>query len=103
MATGRNLYDLNCAKCHKETGVGGPVEVDGKKLNPDNLTSEKIKKFTDEKILGYIRDGIEDEGMPSFKDKLSEAEMREVVRYVRREIQRIPDASSNVSASPGSR
>ena len=90
MAQGRKIYMDNCAACHKENGKGGKVTIEGKTINPDDLTSEKIKKFTDEKIYGYVLNGIEDEGMPAFKDKLSEAEIREVVRFVRAEIQKVP-------------
>jgi mono/diheme cytochrome c family protein len=93
LASGRKVYEINCANCHKANGIGGPVEIEGKKLNPDNLTSDKIKGFSDEKIIGYITNGIEDEGMPSFKGKLSEGEMRDVVKYVRTEIQKMPAAS----------
>jgi len=83
LASGRKIYEQNCAICHKDNGTGGTVEIEGKKLDPDDLTSDKIKKFTDEKIIGYIMNGIVDEGMPAFKDKLSEGEIRDVVKYVR--------------------
>lgn len=100
LAKGRDLYVQNCAKCHKESGEGGPVEVDGKKLRPDNLTDDRRKKLTDEKMLSTLVEGIEDEGMPSFKDKMSEAEMREVVKYIRVALQKqSPSANStNLSA-----
>ena len=90
LASGKKVYEINCANCHKPDGKGGPVEIEGKKLNPDNLTSDKIKGFKDEKIIRYIMDGVEDEGMPSFKDKLSEGEIRDVVKYLRAEIQKVP-------------
>ena len=93
LASGRKVYEINCANCHKADGTGGPVEIEGKKLNPDNLTSDKIKGFSDEKIIGYIMNGVEDEGMPAFKGRLSEGEMRDVVKYVRTEIQKMPAAS----------
>jgi len=89
MAQGRKIYMDNCAACHKENGTGGKVTIEGKTINPDDLTSEKIKNFADDKIYRYILNGIEDEGMPAFKDKLSEAEIREVVRFVRIEIQKM--------------
>ncbi|HKX83458.1 MAG TPA: cytochrome c [Pyrinomonadaceae bacterium] len=87
---GKTLYTRNCANCHKEDGSGGKVVIEGRTLNPDNLTSDKIKGFSDEKITKYVTDGIEDEGMPSFKDKLSPEEIRMVVTYVRRELQKVP-------------
>lgn len=89
LAMGRELYKQNCAACHKEDGTGGKITIEGKSINPDDLTSDKIKKFTDEKISGYIVNGVVDEGMPSFKDKLTEAQIREVVSYVRRGIQKL--------------
>lgn len=90
LASGRKVYEVNCQTCHKDDGKGGPVVIEGKKLNPDNLTSEKIKNFTDEKIIRFIMEGVEDEGMPSFKDKLSEGEIRDVVKFIRAEIQKVP-------------
>ena len=89
LAGGRELYKQNCTICHKEDGTGGKMTIEGKTINPDDLTSDKIKKFTDEKIEGYIVNGVVDEGMPAFKDKLTEAQIREVVSYVRRGIQKL--------------
>ena len=63
------------------------MEIEGKKIDPDDLSSDKIKSFPDEKIIGYIMNGIEDEGMPAFKGRLSEGEMRHVVKYISEEIQ----------------
>jgi len=82
-AMAADLYTVNCMTCHKDSGKGGPVTVEGKKLDPDDLTAEKFKKMSDEKLIGYVRDGIVDEGMPSFKDKLKEPEMAAVIKHVR--------------------
>ncbi len=97
MAQGRKLFMDNCAGCHKENGTGGKITIEGKSINPDDLTSAKIKGFSDEKIYGYIYNGIEDEGMPAFKDELSEAQIREVVRYLRTEIQKMPASGRPVA------
>src|SRR5690349_11972716 len=99
LATGRDLYNKNCANCHKETGEGGPTVVDGRKMKPDNLTDARRTKMSDDKYVETMVKGIEDEGMPSYKDKLSEAEMREIVRYIRVALQKQPDSGSNTSAS----
>jgi mono/diheme cytochrome c family protein len=99
LAQGKKLYTDNCAACHKENGTGGKIEFEGKSINPDDLTTAKIKAFSDDKIIGYIYKGIESEGMPSFKDTLTEAEIREVVRYVRGGIQKMPEPASTKPAS----
>jgi mono/diheme cytochrome c family protein len=89
LEAGKTLYANNCAKCHKEDGTGGKVEIDGKTLKADDLTKDKRVKMPDEKMLQIISDGIEDEGMPAMKDKLSQNEMKWIVRYVRIGIQKI--------------
>ena len=92
LASGRKVYKDNCATCHKDNGTGGEMEFEGKKLKPDDLTSAKIKGFTDEKIIGYIMKGVVDEGMPAFEGRLSEGEMRDVVKFIRVELQKMPNS-----------
>ncbi len=87
LASGKKGYEQNCAICHKANGTGGEILIEGKKIKPDDLTENKITKFKDEKIIGFMINGITDEGMPSFKNKLSEGEMRDIVKYIRTEIQ----------------
>jgi len=88
LASGKKAYETNCMICHKADGTGGTVSVEGRSMDVDDLTSEKIKAFSDEKIIGYMIKGIPSEGMPSFKDKLSEGAMRDVVKFIRVEIQK---------------
>jgi mono/diheme cytochrome c family protein len=90
VGAGRKVYEVNCAKCHKDNGTGGEVVIEGKKLKADDLTSAKVKGFADDKIIRILMTGIEDEGMPSFKDKLTEGEMRDVVQFIRVELQKMP-------------
>jgi len=101
LAMGRDLYNKNCANCHREDGTGGPTVVDGKKLKPADLTSDRKKRLSDDKIIESMVKGIEDDGMPSFKDKLSEAEMREVVRYVRVGLQKQEPVPSGANTAAG--
>jgi mono/diheme cytochrome c family protein len=88
LALGRKAFKENCVKCHKEDGTGGEVEIEGKTIKPDNLTTDKMKQMPDEKYIKYMVEGIPDEGMPSFKDILSDEEMKEVVKFIRKEIQK---------------
>ena len=87
LASGKNVYETNCMVCHKADGTGGKVSIEGENLNVEDLTKKKVKGFSDEKMISYIMNGIEDEGMPAFKEKLSEGEMRDVVKYIRTELQ----------------
>lgn len=83
LASGKNVFETNCILCHKSDGTGGRVTIEGKNLNVEDLTTAKIIGFSDEKLIGYIMNGVEDEGMPAFKGKLSEGEMRDVVKHIR--------------------
>ena len=88
LASGKKVYETNCMICHKDDGTGGKLTFEGKSLNVEDLTADKIKKMSDEKIILTVMNGVEDEGMPAFKGKISEGEMRDVVRYVRTQIQK---------------
>lgn len=85
-ATGTELYAKHCSECHKATGKGGKVTVDGKEIEPDDLTTAKMAAKPDAKFKEYIDDGFPDDGMPPFKDKLSETETKEVIKYLRANI-----------------
>lgn len=87
-STGKTLYNQNCAACHKETGRGGVTVLEGKSIDADDLTSEKFKKMADTKMYEYIIEGVPDEGMPSFKGKLKEPELKAIVDYIRLDLQK---------------
>ncbi len=90
-AVGRKNYKEQCAVCHQDDGTGGKVTVEGKTLKVEDLTSDKMIGEPDEEYIEYMVKGIPDEGMPSFKDILSDEEMKEVVKYIRSEIQKQGD------------
>ena len=69
--------------CHRDSGKGGKVTIEGKTINPDDITTAKQKAKTDEKIYSYISDGFPDDGMPAFKDKLTDAEIKSIIKHVR--------------------
>ncbi len=86
-ALGKTSYKQNCANCHKDDGSGGKVTIEGKAMNPDNLTSQKMKDMADAKYVKYIENGIPDEGMPPFKGKMTDAEIKATIAYIRKEFQ----------------
>jgi len=88
LAASRQLYKDNCAKCHQDTGKGGKVTIDGKQINAHDLTSDKMKKRDDDKIFDDISEGSPDDGMPAFKGKLADAQIRDIIKYIRTELQK---------------
>ena len=82
-ADAKELYAMNCMACHRDSGKGGKVTVGGKNLKPADLTLAKVKARTDDKLISDVRDGLEDDGMPAFKDKLTPDQIKSIVKYIR--------------------
>ncbi len=74
-------YKTNCAKCHGGNG-------EGTKKFPEltGVTTREEDRLSDENLVAIIDDpgsyGLSSK-MPSFRDKLSEEEKREIVRYIK--------------------
>lgn len=79
-----DLYTEKCMICHKDTGKGGKMTLEGKTITPIDLTSAKIKARSDEKLLSQIKEGDPDEGMPAFKGKLSDEEIKTIIQRIRK-------------------
>ena len=84
-AAAKANYTKNCEPCHGPNAEGGPVKVDNKTIKVPSLKSDHAIKHTDDQITKMITNGEEE--MPSFKDKMSAAEIKDMVRYVRKVIQ----------------
>jgi mono/diheme cytochrome c family protein len=88
LAEAREIYTTSCSNCHKEDGTGGKINIDGKTIKADDLTTEKMKKMSDAKYIDYIENGVPDEGMPAFKDKLNLRQIKDVVKFIRADLQK---------------
>ena len=86
IATSRTIYLESCVGCHKENGAGGAAEFEGKKIKVPSFQSKGAMNASDDNLYAHIANGEEDE-MPAFKDKLSEEQMRNLVKFIRKEIQ----------------
>jgi mono/diheme cytochrome c family protein len=86
LAEARAIFTENCVGCHKADGTGGEKTIEGKKIKVPNYKSPGAMKATDDELLEYIANGEEGE-MPAFKNKLSEAQMKSLVKFIRREFQ----------------
>ena len=85
LATARANYAKNCEACHGENGTGGLVKVENKQIKVASLKSEHAIKHTDDQLAKVITGG--EEAMPAFKDKVSQQEITELVRFIRTEFQ----------------
>ena len=87
-AAARAGYAKNCLGCHGETGEGGTKKVEGKTLKVPSFKAPHSLKDSDKEFMEQIHEG--GEGMPAFKDKLSEAEMTDLVKFIRNKNSRSP-------------
>ena len=83
----RAFYSINCVVCH---GADGSARgADGSRLKGQDFTDAKeMKGFSDAELAKTIRKGKIFGRMPSFKDRLSEAEIMEMVLQVVRKAEK---------------
>ena len=85
LAAARTTFSQVCARCHKENGEGGAFELEGVKLKVPNLREGHVVKDSDEELAEQIADG--GDGMPAFKKRLSQEQIDNLVRFIRRDLQ----------------
>lgn len=88
LAAAKKIYSEKCERCHKPDGTGGEVDIEGKKIKAANFTSEKLKKEPDSEFIEVIENGETGEGMPAFKGKLTDEEIKSLVKLIRRDFQK---------------
>lgn len=78
-------WDANCVQCHGKDGKADTKM--GKTLNAKDLTDPRVQaEFTDAKAADSIKNGVKENGkttMKAFGDKLSDADIKALVAYVR--------------------
>ena len=79
-------YTKYCVTCHAKDGSGSTTM--GKKNGAKDYRDPKVQEsFTDEKATASIKDGVTEDGktkMKSFKDKLTDDEIKDLIAYVRK-------------------
>jgi copper transport protein len=85
LALGQKLFEQNCVPCHGEAGRGnGPTAAYFNGRVPD-YSSGHLDIHTDGDVFYWIQNGFGyDSPMPTFKDKLTDDEIWNLVNYVRR-------------------
>ena len=84
-ASAKGNFEKHCSECHGKGGTGGLVTIEEKRLKVPSLKEGHALKHTDDQLAKQIMDGAEE--MPAFKDKLSGAEINDLVRLIRTEFQ----------------
>ena len=85
LAAARSTYNNTCSKCHQPNGEGGTVDVDGDKVRVPSFKGGHALKHSDAEYVKQITNG--GEGMPKFKDRLTQDQINGLVRFIRTEFQ----------------
>ena len=85
LAAARATFSQVCARCHRENGEGGPFELEGEVLKVPSLREGGAVKDSDRELTKQIANG--GDGMPAFKKRLSQEQIDDLVRFIRRDLQ----------------
>lgn len=72
-------YKAKCQMCHAADGTGNTPA--GQKTGTHDFKSAEVKKMTDQQLLDITKNGKGK--MPAYKDKLSDDQIKELVKYMR--------------------
>ena len=100
-ASGMDHYRENCVMCHGAPNVE-PAEL-AQGLNPPvpKLDTDDAQSLSDGKLFWIIKNGIRMTGMPAFGETHSDAEIWQIVTFVRH-LPKLTDAEGKTLQPPGS-
>jgi mono/diheme cytochrome c family protein len=115
---GKGVYDVHCVECHGSSGKGDGPSAAFLLPRPRDFTTGKYKirttesgtMPTDEDLIASVRRGLYGTAMPGWDRILSDAEMTDVVQYIKslsprfqsEPAKRVPIADANPPSSPAS-
>lgn len=81
VAAGRALFQANCAVCHGPQGLGdGPAAFT---LNPRPFNLQvHVPQHAPGELFYWVSEGVASTPMPPWKEKLSDTERWEIIRYL---------------------
>jgi len=85
LAASREIYSQKCVRCHQENGAGGKIQIEDVELRVPTLRDAE-EEDTDADYIRRIERGATGK-MPAFKGKLTDEEIKNLVRYIRRDFQ----------------
>lgn len=86
LAEARAIYAKDCQECHGVDGKGGRVKLDdGSRLRVPSFREGHALRHPNSEFVKQIMQG--GDGMPAYKDKLSQAQVDQLISYIRSEFQ----------------
>jgi len=92
---GEEQFNENCSVCHQADAIGEPG------VAPSLINPELLSTSSDKFLMGTIRDGREDTGMPPFAH-LGRKNVQAIVTYLRAHVKQ-PNRADEIDAQPDAR
>lgn len=80
-AAGKALWGTNCKSCHGVKGLGDGPKAEKIDISSGDFSSKEFQSKSDGSLFYYTKIGRKP--MPSYKEKLSDGEIWELVAYMR--------------------
>lgn len=80
---GQAVYTANCLACHGPGGDGDGPAAASLPVPPADLSSAHAAAHADRDMIFWVTNGIAGSPMPAFGDELSDAQVQDVVAYIR--------------------
>jgi cytochrome c oxidase cbb3-type subunit 3 len=80
---GERIFQQHCAGCHGTTGDGLGPEIKELIVPPANFQAPKSRTKTDMELYLAVKQGVLFSPMHGWADRLSDQEIRDVLRYIR--------------------
>ena len=81
--TGQAVYEQQCLRCHGAKLDGNGPDSQDLIVHPANLRSQRTRSKTDWELLVAISNGVLFSPMHSFRGKLTDQQMLDVLSYIR--------------------
>jgi putative copper export protein/mono/diheme cytochrome c family protein len=82
IAAGAELYQKQCAVCHGVEGLGDGLQAANLEPPPANMRIH-VPLHADRELYGFISQGFPGTAMPAYADRLTQAEIWDLVNYLR--------------------
>ena len=83
LKAGESVYQQQCLRCHGAKLDGNGPDSKDLVVHPANLHSQKSRAKTDWELLVAISNGVLFSPMHSFRGKLTDQQMLDVLSYIR--------------------
>ncbi len=80
---GKAVYTEQCVRCHGNMGNGDGPDAQGLIVRPTDFHTERSRAKTDFELLVAISNGVLFSPMHSWRGRLKDEEMMDVIQYVR--------------------